>query len=221
MRFLAAVFGLCCASVIAAEGTGTPVEVSCGRASSFEKTLRVVRNHDVFAAGWAGSPRRPVVARIAGGVLRWCREDMDTSGKSTVTGMIVSDSVLFVAFSIPAENSAVFEAFTAEGWLRKGGRGSASVTVLLKLNAESGQSVAGTFISASADNGSSAAFRLKSMRWDGENLRLTGLAGWQPRMKNRVPMTCTGQGPFETTMLIAPDLRSVLDAKADRCVCCE
>jgi len=209
------------AAAVAEPGVGTPTEVSCARAQSFEKTFRIAQQGEIFAAGWTGPLRKPVVARIAGGAVRWCREDLDAGGKSSVTGMIARDGNLFVALSVPASSGTVFERLTAQGWLRRGGHGAATVTVLLKLNAENGQSVAGTFLTASADNGSAAEFRLKSMQWDAENLRITAWAGWQPRMKNRVPMTCTGAGPFLTTVILLPDLKTVLDAKAERCVCCE
>lgn len=214
MRALAAIVFFTAAGV-SAEGIGTPVEVSCARPASFARAFQVQGTAGIFAAGY-NSAKRPVVARVDRG-LRWCKE-FGANGQTA--GLLLHGGALYAAISTPAQ-AGPLEALTKQGWLRAAGRGGAAIGLILKMNVATGEVERGTFVTASADDGSSAFVQFKSWVSDGENLRLTTLTGWQPRMRNRVPMTCTGKPPFVTTMIIRPDLASVVDAKAERCVCCE
>lgn len=203
----------------AEEGMGTPVQVSCSSVRSLEGTYKLAAPGGFFAAGWTGA-RRPILARVQAGKVRWCKEESLLS-TSEISGMLLHKGSLYVSLSTPAGPSHPLEQWTKQGWLRTAGRGRNKVSAILRLNSETGFIEAGTFLTASADDGTAGAFRLKAWRSEGDVLRITAWADWQPRMKNRIPMTCTGKGPFLTTMLLGPDLASVLDSKAERCVCCE
>jgi hypothetical protein len=208
------------AGLRADEGIGVARQVSCSNPSSLEDTFRVPAPGGFYSAGWTEA-RRPVIARVLNGKVLWCKADLDLSGQSQVRGMIVHNGALYAAFSTPAQPSSPLTNWTADGWLRTPGRGGKMVSAILRLNANTGTVERGTFLTASADDGTAGGFQLKSLNADGNDLRITALADWQPRMKNRIPMTCTGKGPFLTTTILRSDLGSAVDAKAERCVCCE
>lgn len=166
-----------------------------------------------FAAGSTVS-RKPAVART--GRVKWCRE---LPAGFEFQSLYMHNGDLYAVLTGPAAN--VLAAYTAKGWLRSPGSGSTEISAILKFSAATGEVMAGTYLTSESDDGRAAAFRVLLLESAGDNLRITSENGWQPRMRNRIPMTCTGRPPFRTVTILTPDLSSAVDASAERCVCCE
>jgi len=167
--------------------------------------------------------QNPIVARFNNGQQVWCRTHIEVTGDDGKGyGLLWNGgSVLYGVFSATGTQGTAsqdYRRFTQEGWLRSyGGGGGPQVSVILRLNPNTGQPNRGTFVTAQLSNGRSNTLVVRNLEWTGSNLVVTADSWYSPRRPNRQPFTCQGNSPFRYRLWLSADLRRALRARADRC----
>jgi len=231
---------------VPSSGLGLPKPFDCSMSESQIASTGAVRAH-----GGAKKSLRwyigevsnrtssdPIVAFFQSGKLRWCRTDFESSADTVVGyGLLYDAPSLYVVFSTRGYNLGTggndFRRFTTAGWQtnygnvlagsRKFDVGSAKASVLLKLDPQTGDVLAATYLTSKRIFGTTADLivtkldHTRQTRNTDEAIIVTARASGAPLRPDGTRMRCTTPGPHEYTLVLDSDLKNVLRASAPNC----
>ena len=169
----------------------------------------------------------PRVVRFEGGEQVWCRDDLETSGDDgRAYGVLWSGERLYVAVSAvgtQGEPSGDLRRYTGSGWLTSytdaspGGGGGAKASALVQLDPSTGEVVAGTWLTAVTEAGTTNSLVITSLAIADGNVLIDTDSWYSPRGTDRQPLSCSGSSPFPTRYAFTPDLTAVVDVRSRGC----
>lgn len=156
---------------------------------------------------------------------RWVRTDYEVTGADgRGYGLFWSGTALYGIFSVDGTQGAIAQDFrrasggATQPWLKSYGQGGgAKVAVLAKLNPATGEMAAAVYLSAVLSNGNSNSFAITKLSTNSAgNVVVAAKSYFAPRRPNGTAMTQVGTGssPFDYTLEITPDLKTVVQTKA-------
>jgi len=163
--------------------------------------------------------QNPIVASFTNGTPDWVVNDYEVGAPDGRALGIIWDCayLLYVAMTVDGGGSGI-EAHTSEGWQANyGSGGGPRVTVLLRLNANSGRPIAGTFAISRLSNGNTNALLPTNLNFVNRRPVLFADSGFFPLDINRMPMTQTGTGgsPHAYRVVFDANLRTAVSAEAN------
>ncbi len=167
--------------------------------------------------------QNPIVVRFDQGRRTWCRTDYEsTEDDGKGYGLLWNGSndlyTVFTATGTQGTASQDYRRFSTRGWLRSYGNGGGSqVSVIVRLNPNTGNPTAGTFLTAVLSSGRTNSLVVRDLEWADGQVIVTADAWYSPRRIDRQPMTCTGASPFVYTLTLGANLSQVSAAAAERC----
>lgn len=166
----------------------------------------------------SGINRNPIVASFTNGVSDWIVSDYETgSPDGSAVGILWDqEDALYVAMTVNGGGSGI-EAHTISGWQSfYGTGGNARVTVLLRLDLQTGQPTAGTFAIARLSNGNTNTVNPTDLDLvDGQPV-LFADSLFAPLDINLMRMTQTtpGGSPIPYRIVLDANLENALSAEA-------
>jgi hypothetical protein len=172
--------------------------------------------------------QNPIVASWTTGSQDWCRDDIETNdddgrgvglywdGGSTFYG-------IFTATGTQGSSSSDYRRFTENGWLRHytdaspGGGGGGKVTIVLRINADTGAPDTGTFITARLSNNKTNS--TKAVGIDvapNGNVVMRMESTFHARNTDKSRMECSAY-PIDHFIEFTPDLSQAVGSTASNC----
>ncbi|MEO1134592.1 MAG: hypothetical protein AAFX40_18070, partial [Cyanobacteria bacterium J06639_1] len=100
-----------------------------------------------------------------------------------------------------------FREFARGNWLESYGRGGgAKVAVLARINPDTGDVDAATFLTAQLSSGRSNTVVVKELDFANDELRVRADSFFSPRKSDRSPFICEGKSPFDYSISFTSDL---------------
>lgn len=154
----------------------------------------------------------------------WARTDYEVTGTDgRGYGLFWSGTQLYGVFSVDGTQGTPDQDFrrvssgATQSWLRSYGTGGgAKVAVLAKLNLATGEMTDAVYLSA-INSGKSNSLAINGLTTNAAgNLVVSADSYFAPRRPDGKPMTQTGTGgsPFDYTLEITPDLKTVISTSA-------
>ncbi len=168
--------------------------------------------------------QNPIVARFDRGRRTWCRTDYETTGDDGKGyGLLWNGgNALYAVFSATGSQGTAsqdYRRFSTRGWLSSyGSGGGPQVAVIARLNPNTGNPVAGTFLTGVLSSGRTNSLLVRALAWSDGRLTVTADSWYAPRRIDRQPMTCTGSSPFVYTLTLGANLSQAAAATAERCL---
>jgi hypothetical protein len=162
--------------------------------------------------------QNPIVASFTNGIADWIVNDYEvgTPDGRAVGVMWDGAYLLYVAMTVDGGGSGI-EAHTTNGWQTAyGAGGGPRVTVLLRLNANSGRPMAGTFSIARLANGNTNALIPTNLDFVNSRVVMFADSAFSPLDVNRALMTQTGSGssPHRYRVVFDANLQTAVSAEA-------
>lgn len=162
--------------------------------------------------------QNPIVASFSDGALDWVVNNYETGGPDGRSVGILWDQqdALYVAMTVDGGGSGI-EAHTIGGWqVGYGSGGGARVTVLLRLDLQTGQPTTGTFSIARLSNGNTNTVIPMDLDLVDNKLVLFADSFFAPLDVNleRMTQTSGGGSPFPYRIVFDADLETALSAEA-------
>lgn len=166
--------------------------------------------------------QNPQVARFDNDVLTWHSNNAYESGgaDSQAVGLLWDKADdLYVAFTIDGEQSDSLSRFTSGGWINGYGMGGgAKVSVLAKIDVNTGAITHGTYLRAELSNGNTNSLEIKDLSINAEgNIVVRADTFSVPLKTDKSRFSCTGGSPFDYTVELSPDLSTAISASATGC----
>lgn len=242
---IAVAIGLCASLLPSPAYTQTATQTSVRSAISFscrdsEAAIRRKNGATVAIGGTrfyigyqqvSANNQNPILVRFDNGRRTWCQTRYETTNDDSRGYGLVWDGqgTLYAVFSSTGTQGAPsqdFRRFATRGWLTSyGNGGGAKAAVLARINPNTGNVTAATFLSSVLTTGRTNSIQVTSLGLAGnrgalpERNRLVVEAdSWfAPRRADRQPMQCTGSSPFRYRLEFNANLQTVIRATADRC----
>lgn len=160
----------------------------------------------------------PRLIRFDNGDRVWCRDDYEVTGDDSQGYGLVwdGDRNLYAVFSSTgAQGSSTedFREFARGGWLQSyGSGGGAKVAVLARINPDTGDVDAATFLTAQLSSGRSNTVVVKELNFAENELSVRADSFYSPRKSDRTPFSCEGDSPFDYSIGFTPDLSEATQA---------
>ncbi|MGD1936737.1 MAG: calcium-binding protein [Cyanophyceae cyanobacterium] len=185
----------------------------------------VSQGNTTFVAGYAqvsGNNQNPRIARFDNGVRTWLGGDnYESGGADSVARGLLWDGGrdLYAVFSIDGAQAPDFRRFSGSGWINSYGNGGGpSVSVLARLNPNTGAIEQATYLRAELSSGRTNTLRVNNLSFDGSgNVVVNASSFFSPLRADRTRFNCSGSSPFDYTVTLSPDLSSALSASASGC----
>ncbi len=166
----------------------------------------------------SGNNQDPVVARVDDDAVSFCAYHEQSGPDGRAVGVTWDGGPLaYVLYTIVGGGSELDQA--ADGWLGSYGPGGGGrVTVLAQIDANDGDIVHATFISAIKMDGDTNSLRptaAVTVLADG-GIEVLGSSAHKPRNPDRTSMDCTDY-PFDYRAIFEPDLDAVRCASSTNC----
>ena len=166
--------------------------------------------------------QNPQVARFDSGVQTWYSSDAYESGGADSQAVAVlwdKADALYVAFTIDGEQADSLSRFTSGGWIDGYGTGGgAKVSVLTKIDVNSGAITAGTYIRAESGSGETNTLEVKDLAFDNNGDIVVMADSFSfPLKADKSRFTCTTGSPYDYTLVLSPDLTTAVSAMATGC----
>lgn len=167
--------------------------------------------------------QNPIVVRFDRGRRTWCRTDYEITGDDGKGyGLLWNGgNVLYAVFTATGSQGTAsqdYRRFSTRGWLSSYGSGGGSqVAVIARLNPNTGNPVAGTFLTSVLSSGQTNSLLVRALNWSEGQLTVTADSWYSPRRIDRQPMTCTGSSPFVYTLTLGANLSQAAIATTERC----
>jgi hypothetical protein len=156
---------------------------------------------------------------------RWVRTDYEVTGADgRGYGLFWSGTGLYGVFSVDGTQGTIAQDFrrvsgsATQPWLRSYGKGGgAKIAVLAKLNPANGVMTSAVYLSAVLSNGNSNSFAIAGLETaTNGNIVVKAKSYFAPRRPDGTAMTqtTTGSSPFNYTLEISPDLKTVVRTAA-------
>jgi len=170
-----------------------------------------------------GSNMNPIIARFDQGSRVWCRTDYETTTASVAAIAVTGDGEdnIVVGFAVAGQTGNGdydLRRFTGEGWVYDYGIGVSGVNVLavLKIDDQTGQPIAGSYITAEASARSQSNWVfLNHLEFaqvenrDGSSydlVRVKTTSYYSPRRVDGSAMMCSTPPPYDWTVEFGTDL---------------
>ena len=166
--------------------------------------------------------QNPIVASIDPNTntINWIRSDYEQTGvDGRGNGLLVTTSGdLYAAFSVDGGSNS-FNFAASGGWLNSyGSGGGAKVGVIVKLDPTTGAPQTGTFVIAKLSSGNTNTVSINNLAVDTSgNIIVSAQSFFSPLDTNGNRLTCSGNSPFEYTLVLNADLTSAVSASASNC----
>ena len=166
----------------------------------------------------SASTQNPIVASFTGGIADWVINDYEVGPPDGRALGVLWDGayLLYVAMTVDGGGSGI-ETHTSNGWQTSyGAGGGPRVTVLLRLNVNSGRPMAGTFAIARLASGITNALIPTNLDFVNGRSVLFADSAFSPLDVNRVLMTQTGSGstPHRYRVVFDANLQAAVSAEA-------
>jgi len=220
---------------------------STGAARAYAGSNRSLRWYIGEVANRSNS--NPIVAHFNAGTLVWCRSDFVSTADEVIGyGLLFNDpdpnslsylvsDALYAVFSSrgldAGTGTADFRRFTTNGWLanygsvlpgsRNFGTGSAKVSIVAKLNPQTGAILASTYLNSKRLFGATGDFIVNGLshvrkgRNQDETLIVYGTTRAAPLRADKTRMKCRGAGPYTTMLALTADLTEVVGTYSPNC----
>jgi hypothetical protein len=204
------------------------VQISCSESEESMKKKNVpglTFGSSAIYVGYRQLPNNkdPVVVRFDSGVLKWCRQDYETTGDdNTGTGLywdgLNSLYGVFTANGTQGSESEDFRRFARKGWLPNLGKGGGfKAAVIARINPETGNPDVATFLTALKGDGNSNSIGVTGLSVSNSTLIVKANAYSYPRQIDKSKMTCQGNSPFLYNLILDLDLTKAIQAIAEGC----
>ncbi len=211
-----------------AVNVGTAQSISCSMTEAMviaTGTPSITFNGSSYYIGFrqvSANDQNPVLLKFTNGILDWCREDYDTTSIDVKGyGLYWSGTDLYAVFSIVGQgtpSTSSITRLTTNGWISSYGQGStASVSVILGLDASDGSVSSGTYLRSQLSNNNTNALIVRDLFVDGSNLVVRADTGFSPLNTDLSRMSCSGGSPIDYTVVLAQNLQSASCASAVNC----
>lgn len=162
--------------------------------------------------------QNPIVASFTGGAADWIVNDYEVGAPDGRAVGVLWDGayLLYVAMTVDGGGSGI-ETHTTNGWQTGyGAGGGPRVTVLLRLNVNSGRPMAGTFSIARLANGNTNVLIPTNLDFVNSRVVMFADSGFSPLDVNRMLMTQTGSGstPHRYRVVLDAGLQAAVSAEA-------
>jgi hypothetical protein len=174
-----------------------------------------------------GQNKNPIIASFdsANPANNWVRTDYETTGAdSSGYGLFWSGTNLYGAFGIDGAQGSPSEDFrrassdATQNWLRSYGMGGgAKIGVIARIDPVTGEMTDAAHLSALLSNGKSNSLVITDLAVnDSGNVVVSANSWFSPRNPDGSRMTQVGSGssPFDYTVEITPDLKTVISTAA-------
>ena len=211
-------------------GTESAVPFACSDSEEVlkqKKVTHVAQGNAVLYIGYqqvSANNQDPRVARFDNGKQSWCRTDLEvTDDDSKGYGLLWNGGdgffAVFSSTGTQGQPAQDFRRFATGGWLKSyGPGGGAKVAILAKLNADNGEPLRATFLSAYLESkkivNTLVVTQLQKNTSGG--LGVSTKTAYAPRRSDTNVMTCTAY-PANYQLTFSEDLDKVTEAKADNC----
>lgn len=170
--------------------------------------------------------QNPVLIRFDNGELTWKRTDLETNTDDCRGYGLIwdGDQRLYAVFSSTGTQGAAsedFRRFATNGWLSSYGQGGGpKVSVMAKIDPETGTPETATFITALLSNGNSNSVEVtRLMLSENNNVMVTADSWYAPRDTEGNAMICEGESPFVWNITFTDDLSTAVESEAEGCSC--
>jgi hypothetical protein len=171
----------------------------------------------------SANDQNPIVLSYTSGIQDWFFFHEQTPPDSRGIGLLVdyngtTINSLYAAFTTDGGSTDAngIQRFTTGGWLNSYGSGGGPyATVLLKLDPNNGNGIAGTFVRSQLSNGNTNTLIPTGLAFDGSgNVVLKASAYFSPLAvdKTRLDVSGLGSSPFAYTLTLSPNLSSAISA---------
>lgn len=192
-----------------------------------DKGVTHVKNGDgIVYIGYRqlGENKDPITAKFTSGNQDWCKTDYEVSNDdSTGYGLLWYDDYLYGIFTSTGTQGSVnedFREFAGSGWLSSyGAGGGAKISVIARIDIETGEPQYATFVSAVLSSGNSNSLLVKDIYSNGTNLVVECDSWWSPRSADKKGMSCPDgtKTPIHYRLEFDYDLSTVYEASAPPC----
>lgn len=170
-----------------------------------------------------GNNQDPRLVSFTNGVQNWYRTDYEVTGTDGRGVGLLWDgaNALYGVFTVDGTQGSPdddFREFARDGWLESyGAGGGAKVSVVMRIDPQTGDPTNATFISAILSNGNSNTLQVTDLALDGDNLVVNAQSFFSPRRTDTTSMENTGSdtdSPFDYTVEFTSDLSTAVRAEA-------
>jgi hypothetical protein len=169
--------------------------------------------------------QNPVIAKFTNGNQDWCNDKYDGGRPpdSKTRGLMSTvNGDLYGVFSVDGGDNN-FEFGTGGGWLNSyGSGGGPSISVVSKIDPQTGQAINGTFIRAQLTNGRTNTARITDLSWDNSKNQVIVEArtAFSPLRADRSKMDCgsySSDGAHPYRIVLSADLSQAVSTTSDTC----
>ncbi|MFW5748492.1 MAG: LysM peptidoglycan-binding domain-containing protein [Chloroflexota bacterium] len=162
-----------------------------------------------------------MIAFNAGGNKIWCKDNYETVGvDGRGVGLYWDGTVLYGLFTVDGGDNSYGNAdsFNANGWQPSyGSGGGSSVTIVARIDPNSGASQGATFIISQLTNNNTNTVVPTAISYTGSSVIVGSMAFFSPLNIDKSRMGCTGPSPFAYTIEFSADLSTAIGAAAVGC----
>lgn len=205
-----------------------PVDFSCDEeeASLIDKEVYSVSSgNSTVYIGYkqvSDNNQDPRIAMFTDGVQDWCRADLETTGDDSRGYVVYWDgNILYASFSstgTQGDSSQDFRRFATDGWITSYGQGGgAKIAVITKINPINGDMEKATYLKAVLSNGNANTVLVKDLVYENGELTVKANSWYSPLNPDKSTMSCSGDSPFDYTIIFNQDLSEALSANAKGC----
>lgn len=162
----------------------------------------------------------PVMVRFDDGKETWYRDDIETSGDDGQGYGLLWDGgddlyAVFSATGTQGSSDEDYRRYTRDGWLTSYGQGGgAKVAVILRMDAQSGEGLGGTFLTSRLSDGRTNSMLVNGLSFNGERLTVEARSWYRPLDVNRRTMNVDhlDGSPFDYTIVFDRHLQEAIQA---------
>jgi hypothetical protein len=151
----------------------------------------------------------------------WCQTNYETTGDDGfVIGLFTDQEDFYGVFSATGTQGTPeedYRRFATSGWLTSYGQGGGGrISVLVKIDPETGEGQKASFVSARLSNGNSNSLTITNIKKEGSDLKVIANSRYSPRKPDRSAMTCSAD-PENHYLIFSKDLSEVKESFAKNC----
>jgi hypothetical protein len=209
---------------------GNSVRFSCSTSEADipSDVARVSVGSSAYYGGYhqaSSNNQNPVIAKFTNGNQDWCNDKYDGGRPpdSKTRGLMVTpNGDLYAAFSVDGGDNN-FEFGTRGGWLNSYGSGGGStVSVVSKIDPQTGKATNGTFVRAQLTNGRTNSARIVGLNWDQASSQVVVEvnSAFSPLRTDKSKMDCgsyNSDGVHPYRLVFNADLSQAVSATSDTC----
>ncbi|MEL6149900.1 MAG: dockerin type I domain-containing protein [Chloroflexota bacterium] len=159
----------------------------------------------------SGNNQNPIMAAFNGNTQVWCRQDYDTSpADSRGYGLVSVAGNIYATFTADGGNVTLTN-FTGDGWINSyGSGGGPRVSVVLRIDPNTGEPYGGTFIIAKLNSGNTNSATVDAITPSGGHVAISGVSAFGPLDTSRNRRNDCTENEF--TYVLSTDLSRIISA---------